>query len=103
MNQDNGDIALRIEDIHADEHGQHQSQPDLVGNDLAGNNTIRREIRRQTTWREVHIQREDYIRRIWRAARGNAPTAYWLHATCTVHNKYIASIFLYAQNVEKMS
>ena len=37
------------------------------------------------------------------AARVNAQTAYWLHDTCTVHNKYMASIFLCAQNVEKMS
>ena len=37
------------------------------------------------------------------AARVNAQTAYWLHDIWTVHNKYIASIFLYAQNVEKMS
>ena len=70
MNQDNGDTVLRIGGMRKDEHGQHQSQPDLVGNDLAGNNTIRREIRRQTIRREAHIQREDYIRRIWRGSKG---------------------------------
>ena len=86
MIQDNGDTVLRIGGMYTDAHGQHQRQPDLEANNLAGKNTIRREIRRQTTWREVHIQRGDYIRRIWRAARVNARTAYWLHDTWTVHN-----------------
>ena len=69
MNQDNGDTALRIGGMRTDAHGQHQRQPDLVGNNLAGNNTIRREIRGQTIRREVHIQREDYICRIWRGSK----------------------------------
>ena len=68
MNQDDGDTALRIGGMRTDEHGQHQSQPDLLGNNLAGNSTIRREIRGQTIRREVHIQREDYICRIWRGS-----------------------------------
>ena len=110
---------IRIGGTRTDERGQPQSQPDLAGKDLTGNNFDWAGNQAGNIWREAQYPAKilyppDLVGRLGSAQKTSGgkfisgrriisdrsgrttmvdvQTAYWSHNTCTVYSKYIASM-----------